>query len=300
LLRFVLRTRDSVLLHDALVANEFSSDAYLRDQRPRSVLCVPLVKQNVVTAVLYLENDLAPHVFTPARAGVLALVASQAAISLENAGLYSELQATLAEKNVLLKEVHHRVKNNLQLISSLLNLQAYRITDPATLELFADSRNRLRSMALVHENLYRAGNLARVPMQVHIQELCAHLFRAYAPRGDPVTFELRVAEQQFDLGSALTCGLIVNELVSNALKHAFPGRRPGRISVELERHEGTRHVLCVRDDGVGLPPALDFESADSLGFQLVRDFTEQLAGKVMVSREGGTTFTVTFDEAGRP
>ena len=137
--------------------------------------------------MLYLENNLAPHVFTPARIAVLELLASQAAISLENARLYTDLrqensdrrraegqlQASLEEKEALLKEVHHRVKNNLQLISSLLSLQAARIAEPAVAELFAESRNRVRSMALCASNLYQAGNFARISMAIHIQNLCA-------------------------------------------------------------------------------------------------------------------------------
>src|SRR5262249_56589577 len=118
----------------------------------RSVFCLPILRQAKVVGLLYLENDLATHAFTPNRINVLKLLASQAAISLEN--------ASLEEKEALLKEVHHRVKNNLQLITSLLNLQAARITDPAVANLFAESRNHVRSMAMVHENLYKAGSFA--------------------------------------------------------------------------------------------------------------------------------------------
>jgi len=155
---------------------------------------------------------------------VLKLLASQAAISLENARLYSELrqenserkraetqlQASLEEKEALLKEVHHRVKNNLQLISSLLSLQAARIDEPAVAELFAESRNRVRSMALVHENLYRAGNFARISMATHIQNLCSHLTLAYGMHSRRVELAIRIGDVQLDLDRAVTCGLIVN------------------------------------------------------------------------------------------
>jgi two-component sensor histidine kinase len=135
-----------------------------------------------VVGLLYLENDLATHAFTPNRINVLKLLASQAAISLEN--------ASLEEKEALLKEVHHRVKNNLQLITSLLNLQAARVTDPMVAALFAESRDRVRSMALVHENLYRLGNFARVPMKPHLEGVCAQLFRAYAPATGQISLQL--------------------------------------------------------------------------------------------------------------
>ena len=205
-----------------------------------------------------------------------------------------QLQASLQEKEALLKEVHHRVKNNLQLISSLLSLQAARIAEPAVAELFAESRNRVRSMALVHENLYRAGNFARISMATHIQNLCAHLTRAYGMNCRRVELAIRIGDVELDLDRAVPCGLIVNELVSNALKHAFPDARAGRVCVELQPFGDQQHVLVVGDNGVGLPPDLDCHRADSLGLQLVDDLTQQLHGNIMVNRKGGTTFTMTF------
>lgn len=288
-LQFAVRSRETVLISDAQVTNQFSSDPYLARRGCRSVLCLPLVKQTAVIGALYLENNLAPRVFTPSRVEVLKLLASQAAISLEN--------ASLEEKEALLKEVHHRVKNNLQLISSMLNLQASRIKDPAVAELFADSRNRVRSMALVHENLYRAGNFSKIPMESHIKALCAQLSRAYGVPGQRVGLEVEIADLQLDMNRAVTCGLIVNELVSNALKHAFPHGRPGRIRITVEPQGDGRHALRVHDDGVGLAETFDFERADTLGLQLVSDLTHQLRGTIEVNREQGTTFTIVFDEA---
>ncbi len=309
LLHTVIRTRESVILEDASAQKPFSADEYLRQKRVRSVLCLPLVKQAKLIGVLYLENNLTPHVFTPARLAVLKLLASQAAISLENARLYTDLrqenserkraeeqlQASLAEKEALLKEVHHRVKNNLQLISSLLSLQAAHIEDPAVAELFADSRNRVRSMALVHENLYQAANFARISMATHIQNLCAHLTRVYGLHSRRVQLALRIGDVELGLDRAISCGLIVNELVSNALKHAFPDGRAGRLSIELQPLGGQQHVLVVGDNGVGLPADLDPRRSNSLGLQLVDDLTKQLHGTLVVDRVGGTTFTITFD-----
>jgi two-component sensor histidine kinase len=195
--------------------------------------------------------------------------------------------------------VHHRVKNNLQLISSLLSLQAARIAEPAFAELFAESRNRVRSMALVHENLYRAGSFARISMATHIRNLCAHLSGAYGVQSRRVELAIRIGDVELDLDRAVTCGLIVNELVSNALKHAFPDGRAGRVCVELQPFGDKQQVLVVGDNGIGLPRDLDYHRADSLGLQLVDKLTQQLHGTIAVNRAGGTTFTITYDADSR-
>ena len=306
IIRLAVRLRDVALLEDATGSPDFSSDPYIRRTRPRSVLCLPLLKQNALMGVLYLENQLTPHAFTPSRVGVLRLLASQAAISLENARLYGDLQgavtrarASLDDKEALLKEVHHRVKNNLQLVSSLLNLQASRITDQAAKEMFEDSRNRVRSIASVHENLYRTGNFAKVPMAAHVESLCSQLARTYRPHERGIRFVRRVHDVHLEVGRAVACGLIVNELVSNALRHAFPPGRSGNVRVELDPVGDGRHALRLSDDGIGLPTGFDFGSADSLGLQLVHDLARQLGATVEVGREAGTTFTVTFDEVER-
>ena len=206
----------------------------------------------------------------------------------------ARLRASLEEKEALLKEVHHRVKNNLQLITSLLNLQASGIADPAVSELFAESRNRVRTMALVHENLYRAGNFARVPMRTHIRNLCDQLSYAYGMDGRRVELEIEVDDLELEIDRAISVGLIINELVSNALKHAFPQGRAGRLSVALRSVGEDGCMLVVRDDGVGLPLAFDTQSSGSLGLQLVHDLTHQLHGSVAILRDGGTSFQIAF------
>jgi predicted ATPase/two-component sensor histidine kinase len=296
-LRYVVRTQESVILDDASGPNQFSADEYLRRAHARSILCLPLVKQGKLIGVLYLENNLTPYVFTPDRIALLNLLAAQAAISLENARMYSSMARSVEEREALLREVHHRVKNNLQLVSSLLNLQGARATDREVAELFADSRNRVRSMALVHENLYRAGNLSRIAMAAHIQRLCAHLRGAYAMESSRVELVMRVSDLHLDMDRAVSCGLIINELVSNALKHAFPGERAGRVSIELQPIGQSRHALTVADNGVGLPPELELGTTDSLGLQLVHDFTSQLHGTITLNRASGTTFTIVFEDS---
>ncbi|WP_231124144.1 AAA family ATPase [Burkholderia vietnamiensis] len=293
-----IRTQRALLIDDAIFDQTWSGDEHFAAQHSRSVLSLPLVKQSKLIGVLYLENELAPGVFTPARLAVLRLLASQAAVSLENASL-EEKHALLAEKDALLHEVHHRVKNNLQLISSLLNLQAERVTDKAVAELFADSRNRVRSMAMVHENLYRAGNFARIAMTAHVKTLCGHLARVYDMGRLGVDLQIDVDDIQLDMNRAVSCGLVINELVSNALKHAFPDRRGGVLTVQLKAIDDRRCALIVADDGVGLAPGFSFERDETLGLRLVHDLVLQLRGRIDIAQQHGTTFTIQFNAAER-
>ncbi|HLN28449.1 MAG TPA: PAS domain S-box protein [Gemmataceae bacterium] len=203
------------------------------------------------------------------------------------------LRQSLKDKDALLKEVHHRVKNNLQIINSLLNLQAATIKDPTILALFADSQNRVRSMALVHETLYRSDCLGAVNLAEYLGGISDQLFRAY--NTDPVRIKMTVdiAEADIDLERAIPCGLIVNELVSNALKHAFPNGRTGNIRIAFARVSDKDYALTVADNGVGLPAGSE-SLPTTLGLQLVPDLTKQLGGLLACKSGGGTTFRITF------
>jgi PAS domain S-box-containing protein len=203
------------------------------------------------------------------------------------------IKASLKEKEVLIKEIHHRVKNNLQLISSLLNLQAKYVKDPRDLEVFNDSQNRVRSMAFIHERLYQSGDLARIDFKEYLQSLTDYLFRSYSADPDSIRLGVSVEDVQLPVNSVIACGLIVNELVSNSLKYAFPGGRRGSISIGMHPGAGTI-VLTVSDDGVGLPDGLDFRKTESLGLQLVTALVEQLDGHMDVDRSGGVRFVITF------
>ncbi len=199
------------------------------------------------------------------------------------------IKASLAEKEVLLKEIHHRVKNNLQVISSLLDLQSRRL--PSELRnVFEDSQHRINSMALIHEELYNSGDLARIDFSTYAHNLTNNLMRTYSPVG--VSLEIRVNAQPLTLERAIPMGLIINELVSNALKYAFPDNRSGGITVELTSHSADDFVLTVRDDGVGMKEDVDQKTTNSLGLKLVHTLAMQLQGRVEVNREGGTAFSI--------
>lgn len=205
------------------------------------------------------------------------------------------LRASLEEKTVLLKEVHHRVKNNLQIVTSLLNLQARQIQNPAALAALQDTQGRIRSMALLHESLYREGELGRINGAAYLTHLCAHLSTAFgAVDQQRVRLLHQLAPVTLTLDQAMPCGLIVNELVSNAFKHAFPSERSGEIRVELGAEPDGRLALAVIDDGVGLPPGLDLGHSETLGWQLVAGLARQLGGSIEIHTDIGTAFHITF------
>jgi PAS domain S-box-containing protein len=202
------------------------------------------------------------------------------------------LMASLGEKEVLLREVHHRVKNNLQVISSLLDLQADYVQDPR--HALQDSRSRVRSMAMVHEQLYQSSTLDRINADAYVENLISSLADIYYDRARDIVFDRRVDEIALSIDMAVLCGLIINELVSNALVHAFPAQQGGRIEVELCAQDDDLCMLMVRDDGVGLPPDLNRCEASSLGLKLVNILTRQLNGSLEVKQEGGAAFYITF------
>jgi PAS domain S-box-containing protein len=202
------------------------------------------------------------------------------------------VRESLREKELLLKEIHHRVKNNLQVTSSLLRLQAAKVGDEGARQTLRESQDRIRSIALVHEMLYRSHDLSRVGFAEYVKALLLQLFRSYNADSRGIRHVIDVGEVELGIDVAVPCGLILNELVANALKHAFSDGRAGKIEV-LMKAEPSRYLLTVRDDGVGLPPGLDPRRTDTLGLQLVRTLADQLEGDFRVGSEGGTEVTVT-------
>ena len=205
------------------------------------------------------------------------------------------IKASLREKEVLLREIHHRVKNNLQTISSLLSLQAKDTRNEQTLEILRESQNRVKSMALVHEKLHHSQNLARIDGVEYIYSLITYLVRSYGINPADVGPKLDEGEIFLEIDDAITCGLIVNELVSNALKYAFPTRTESdRVSVKFQSESGNQLTLIVADNGIGFPEDLDFRHTESLGLQLVNDLTKQLKGHIELYNHEGAKFKITF------
>ena len=205
-----------------------------------------------------------------------------------------QIRASLQEKEVLLKEIHHRVKNNLQVISSLLNLQADSSGDERVHLILRDSQNRVRSMALIHEKLYRSDNLAQIDLADYTRDLTAYLFRSQDAYTRSINLNVQANNIFLDIDTAVPCGLIINELVSNSLKHAFPEGRGGQILVVIKSDPDQQVTLTIKDDGIGFPLAVNFRETESLGLQLVNMLVNQLNGSIELSSEQGTQFTIRF------
>lgn len=207
--------------------------------------------------------------------------------------MQQQIEASLKEKDVLIKEIHHRVKNNLQIIISLLNLQSGYLKDEFTLKAVKDGQNRVRSMALVHEKFYQAEELSEINFNEYLEKLCQYLYQSYGDKTDRIEFSLTGDKVGLDMDTAMPCGLLVNEIVSNSYKYAFPGNMKGFISLNLSKSPDTV-TLKIHDSGVGMPADFKIDESDSLGMQLIQALTSQLEGELKVSVENGTTFEITF------
>jgi len=213
----------------------------------------------------------------------------------ERVNTEKKIKESLEEKEILLKEIHHRVKNNLMIISSLLNLQSRYIKDKASQEIFIESQNRARSMALIHERLYQSTDLKRIDFGEYITSLSTELFHTYEVDPGLIKLDINAEDILLDINTAIPLGLIVNEIITNSLKHAFPDGMSGEIFVDF--HPINEHYeFTVKDDGIGFPEDLDYMNTDSLGLQLVTSLTDQIDGEIELDRNNGTEFKITFKE----
>jgi PAS domain S-box-containing protein len=204
-----------------------------------------------------------------------------------------KLAASVLEKEVLLKEVYHRVKNNLQTVSSVLAIQSDSISDPVIRGMFLENQQRVRSMALIHEKLYRSKTLAHVDFRDYLESLAGSLFRTYGVANN-LSLKVDVRDVDLDIDTSITCGLLVNELLSNALKHAFPDGRAGEVSIAMHPAEGGGYSLSFADNGIGFPAGMGDRKPDSLGITLINSLVKQLGGTMTVSTTGGTKYEITF------
>jgi two-component sensor histidine kinase len=271
----------------------------------RRVIDLPLTKPPVISADLSVEEALVKLSAGDIR---YALVDDGAAllgvISVNRLRKFTEndereralgaIKIALREKELFFREAHHRIKNNLQIIASLLSLQASYVPDPLIREMFMDSQDRVRSMALIHETLSQSGDTGEIDFAAYVRQLASQLMSIYNGESDRITLRLDLGDFLLDVNKATPCGLILNELLCNALKHAFPAGRSGEIGIDLRVDAAQQVTLVVSDTGIGLPTELDFPNAESLGLQLISMLTEQLDGTLVLDRGNGTVFTLIF------
>lgn len=304
----IIRTRKPLLLNqDAQEAMENMS-AKVFGSPALSFLGVPIFVGDDVTGVISIQSTTRQGAFDESNIRLLETIAATVGTAIQGAQLYGamqqevvtrqraeeEIKLSLKEKEVLLKEIHHRVKNNLQIITSLLNLQSAQIKDPEAVTLFRDSMSRVRSMALIHEKLYQSKDLARIDFDGYLRDLMIYLFRSYAANPEQIHFHVESHDMYLGIDTAIPCGLMISELVTNTIKYAFPNGRKGNLWISIGPEDDGHLTLLVKDDGVGFKEGFDWRESDSLGLQLVSTLTSQLHGTVDVNGVGGTSFKITF------
>ena len=207
--------------------------------------------------------------------------------------ILNELKKSLEEKDLMMKEIHHRVKNNFMIIQSLLQLQSRHIDDENILEIFKESQNRIKSMAFVHQRLYQHDNLKKINFGDYPETLASDIFKSYVSNPDQITLDIDTEDVALDIDTAIPLGLILNELISNSLKYAFPEGRKGKLMVKSYLKDN-RYNLIVSDNGIGIPEELNYEKLNSLGLKLIYSLSEQIGAKVKLDTTNGTMFKITF------
>jgi two-component sensor histidine kinase len=300
---FLINDIDEIKYDLSLRSLEFAQEMGVK-----SFICCPIICVDDAIGVLAVDNVKTKRTLLQSDIDLLMALSPEIGISIQNAmvtdmkekqfnallEVEEKIRASLREKEVLLKEIHHRVKNNLQIVSSLLYMQASKTEHPGAVSALKESRARIKSMALIHERLYQSPNLASIDMGAYTRNLVSDLQHAYRTEESSVRLTVKIDDIPLGITEAIPCGLIINELVSNALKHAFPKGKEGEITIQLQKRDANRFVLTVSDSGTGFPENIDPRNSPSLGLTLVNSLVEQLDGTIELDRRGGTTFSITF------
>ncbi|PSB11314.1 serine/threonine protein kinase [Pleurocapsa sp. CCALA 161] len=302
IINYVQSTRSTVILKQAHQEGMFINDPYIIKHQAKSVLCCPMIYQDQLQGIIYLENSLIQGTFSDQKLSVLQALLSQVSISIANAKLYKELedhasvQKSLKQKEILLKEIHHRVKNNLFVVSTLLDFQSNYVDDPKVIKLLENCQNRITAMAMIHQHLYGNSKLDRINFANYIESLLDNLAYSQASQERNINLILDLEPIELNIESANPCGLIVNELISNAIEHGFCDRSSGNIWLKLKHNSVSKVVMTIQDDGVGFKPGLDLYNSDSLGLELVCTLVEQLEGEIKLDQTQGTKIEIAFEE----
>ncbi|MCI0448961.1 MAG: GAF domain-containing protein [Chlorobi bacterium] len=299
LTEYVINSKRPLLLNSAI--NEFFESLGIarHNRKAKSILSSPIMTGDKVIGVITLQDYQKENAFTMTQLEILSTVSSQIAIAIENAILYGTITKSLREKDVLLQEVHHRVKNNLQIMSSLVKLQSHYINDPKMLEILKETESRIHSMAIVHSKLHTTKDYEKINFYDYVKNLTDNFWNSYGFRLKNVEIKINISDLSLNIDTAIPCGLIINELVLNSIKYAFPNDRKGVIDISLLNQGNNRFVLRVKDDGIGLPKGINITESDTLGIQLVTLLSKQMNGTVEIksSPDKGVEFTISFEEA---
>jgi PAS domain S-box-containing protein len=260
-----------------------------------SLASVPLYSRDTIIGALNVGSAIR-HTFSQTEKALLVAIGNEAGTVIAKLQADASVRAALKEKETLLKEIHHRVKNNMQVVSSLMSLQADRATNVEAQAVLTASQSQIRSMALIHEKLYSSDTLSEIEFAGYVGSLINELLQMYHVAPDAVTITTDIEDVRFGVDIAMPCALILNELVSNCLKYAFPDGRVGEVIVGMQYADGT-YTLTVADNGVGFPADVDFRATGSLGMQLVTALVDQLDGTIDMNRENGTSFVISFSPA---
>lgn len=288
-------TADDVMDNDA--TSELKK-SYLEPNNIKSMMDIPIWLEGEIYGVLCHEQTGNKRKWTYDEQDFAISVSYIISLSLEATkrdNAQKQIIHSLEEKNVLLREIHHRVKNNMQIISSLLSLQASTIKNPEMKNMFNESQNRVRSMSMIHEQLYQRDNLSKIDFNIYVNGLIKSLFQIYTTRIKQVSWKVDIVDVKLGLETAIPCGLIINELVSNSLKHAFKEDKKGEIIVKMKKHDDDI-TLIVSDNGAGLPDNFKINEQSTLGLKLVNTLINQLDGNLDIHAKNDTTFTINFKE----
>jgi PAS domain S-box-containing protein len=309
LTEYVISRKQPLLIRSNLIKTFERLGIDLIGQKSFTLLSVPMLTGGKVIGVITLQDYQKEYAFDKSQLELLTTIASQAAIALENSHLFAALQneleekkeaekrikASLHEKELLLQEIHHRVKNNLQIMSSLLRLQSAHFKDQNVQNIFKESENRIKAMAIIHNKLYTNPEYDKVDFSNYIKTLTQNLFLSYGTSTSTISLEIDVRNISLNIDTAIPCGLIVNELVSNSLKYAFPNNKNGKITVKMAFDAG-EHSLTVKDNGIGIDKDIFKGNKETLGLKLVQLLASQMDGTVNMVSVKGTEFVIKFKE----
>lgn len=288
-----IKGKDKPVIIGDLTGTEYEkSDPNVKKYNLKSYLGYPVSLQQEAIGSLCVVDTETRH-FTDNEIYIISTLAKAVSIEEERARSKRFLQNSISEKEILLKEIHHRVKNNMQIISSLLNLQSKSINDEKIMHLFKESQNRVKSMALIHEKLYAESNFAKIDISSYIWSLANYLFRNFSDLSENIKLEINTEKIMLDIDSAIPCGLIINELVTNSIKYAFPDKTSGKITISFKQQKN-HNILTIKDNGIGIPAEIDINNISTLGYDLVNALTDQLHGSLELNRSAGTEVKITF------